>query len=91
MSEQRQAIAHHEARTPADRVARVLDAFTIELAGSRARHACPGGVAGARFQVEEVEQRARQHLFGQRSSGVEPVDSAGPGRRVGAAATPRAP
>ncbi|TMM19786.1 MAG: hypothetical protein E6F96_01910 [Actinobacteria bacterium] len=88
MSELRQAIAHHETRTPVDRV---LDAFTIGLAGSRAGRTRTGGGAGARFQVEEVEQRARQHLFGQRSSGVEPVDSAGPGRRVGAAATPRAP
>ena len=77
MSEQRQAIAHHEARTPVDRVARVLDAFAIELAGPRARHACAGGGAGARFRVEEVERRARPYLHDQRSSRVEPVDRAG--------------
>src|SRR5438094_6575798 len=80
MSELRQAIAHHETRTPVDRVARVLDAFAIGLAGSRAGHARAGGGAGTRFQVEEVEQRARQYLYGQRSSGVEQVDRAGRSR-----------
>src|SRR5207245_1071282 len=73
MSELRQAIAHHATRTPVDRVARVLDAFAIGLAGSRAGHARAGGGAGARFQLEEVEQRARQYLYGQRSSGIEAV------------------
>src|SRR5437667_11867523 len=92
MSELRQAIAHHETRTPVDRVARVLDAFAIGLAGSRAGRTRAGGGAGARFQVEEVEQRARRYLYGQRSSGVEPVDRAGGDRQArGRTATPRAP
>jgi hypothetical protein len=80
MSELRQVIAHHETRAPVDRVARVLDAFAIELAGSRAGRTRAGGGAGASFKVEELEQRARQYLYGQRSSGVEPADRAGRSR-----------